>query len=262
MGGRNGLLSIVSLLVTLGSGKLLSSVSFPLGYQIVFGIGFFGAAMSSFHLYWLKKTGSTPVETKKWTFKEILSSMLPRINLATADQKYMRVLFLLFCFHVSQWLVIPVIPLYTVNILKLNDFQISVGNSAFNLVVFIGSFFLGSVTSRFGNHKVAGFSMMGLGIFPMLMSLAREYNMFVVTNLVGGAFWAILAGALFNYLADHVPEKDRSTSISWYILVSNGSILIGSLLGPKIAGWMGFTEALFIFGVLRVVSGLAVLKWG
>ena len=86
--------------------------------------------------------------------------------------------------------------------------------------------------------------------------------MYVITNLVGGAFWAILAGALFNYLADHVPEQDRSASVSWYILVSNGSILIGSLLGPKLAGWMGFTEALFLFGVFRVLSGLAVLKWG
>jgi MFS family permease len=260
VGGRNGVLSIISMIATLGSGELLSRVQFPLGYQIVFGIGFFGALLSSFHLFRLRHIGADPIRAASWRFN--FREAFPRNRLQTADRKYLRVLFLLFGFHISQWLVIPLVPLFTVNILRLNDFQISVGNSSFNLVVFIGSFFLASITGKIGNHKSTAFSMIGLGIFPLLLSFAKGFDYFLFANLIGGISWSILGGSLFNYLADHVPDADRAASMSWYILASNGSILIGSLAGPFIAGKIGFPLALLIFAILRILSGIAVLRLG
>ncbi len=52
-GIRNIVLSITFMATSLISGYILDHVDFPIGYQIVFGIGFFGAAMSSFHLFFL-----------------------------------------------------------------------------------------------------------------------------------------------------------------------------------------------------------------
>ena len=48
----------------------------------------------------------------------------------------------------------------------------------------------------------------------------------------------------------------------YYILVSNGSILIGSLLGPFFASLVGYSPALAAFALLRVLSGIAILIWG
>jgi hypothetical protein len=67
---------------------------------------------------------------------------------------------------------------------------------------------------------------------------------------------------LFNYLAENIPMENRAGSISWYILASNASILIGSLLGPQIAGWIGFPLAMALFAALRILSGMAILRWG
>ncbi|MFN2151283.1 MAG: MFS transporter, partial [Anaerolineales bacterium] len=58
-GMRNILLSMAFVLSSLGSGYLLEHLPFPTGYQIVFGIGFLGAAMSSLHLYFIK-----PLQTR------------------------------------------------------------------------------------------------------------------------------------------------------------------------------------------------------
>src|SRR5688572_8040860 len=58
-GIRNVVLSIAFVATSLISGYILDHVAFPVGYQIVFGIGFFGAAMSSLHLYFIK-----PVKTE------------------------------------------------------------------------------------------------------------------------------------------------------------------------------------------------------
>ena len=57
-GIRNVVLSITYMISCVGSGYLLNQLAFPIGYQVVFGIGFFGAMMSSLHLYLIK-----PVKT-------------------------------------------------------------------------------------------------------------------------------------------------------------------------------------------------------
>ena len=53
-GLRNVVLSVAFMLNSLVSGAILKSVAFPTGYQIVFGIGFFGAAMGGLHLFYVR----------------------------------------------------------------------------------------------------------------------------------------------------------------------------------------------------------------
>lgn len=263
VGGRNGLLAIVSLVSTLLSGYILNASSFPDGYRIIFGLGFLGAAMSSLHLFFLRKFASNPnqfanrparKQPQKWTLLFVQEHL--------HNSKYARILILLFCFHIAQWLVIPIVPLFSVNHLQLNDLQIGIGSAVFNLVVFVGSFFLARITSRLGNHRSTAFSVMGMGIFPIVLGLSQGFPLFVTAQFIGGISWSILAGAMFNYLAENVPEDNRAESMSWYILISNGSILIGSLVGPVVATRLGYPIALILFAVLRIISGLSILRWG
>ena len=262
VGGRNGLLSIVALVATLISGQILNNTPFPTGYQIVFAIGFFGAAMSSFHLFFLRKLAPVRTETSSPQAATPGLQWLQSARQNPMLRKYLRILVLLFCFHISQWLVIPVVPLFSVNYLGLNDFQIGLAGGMFNLIVFVSSFYLSAVTGRIGNHRSTAFSVMGLGLYPLVLAVSREFPLYIVAHLLGGVSYGILAGALFNYLAENIPEESRAASVSWYILASNGSILVGSLLGPQIAGWIGFPLAMGLFGVLRVLSGMAILRWG
>jgi hypothetical protein len=262
VGGRNALLSILALVVTLISGQILKHVVFPLGYQIVFVIGFMGAMMSSFHLFFLRKFGQNVAPAIRVLDSSERKRWLPRLDSSPINRKYIRILLLLFCFHLSQWLVIPVVPLFSVNFLHLDDWQIGLGSGMFNLIVFIISFYLVRVTGRFGNHRSTGLSVIGLGLFPFLLAFTKGFPLYITANLIGGISWGILSGALFNYLAENMPEKNRAEKMSWYIVVSNASILIGSLLGPQIAGMTGFQAALLMFGILRIASGLAILRWG
>lgn len=259
VGARNAVLSITSLLFTLGSGRLLSMVAFPLGYQIVFGIGLLGAILSTLHLFWIRNVSTLAlpsIEDKKQAHVPLLT------RLKTIDRRYLRVITLLFFFHITQWLVIPVNPLLAVHKLKLNDFQISLGGGLFSLVTFLVSFQVARVINRLGNHRSAGYGMIGLSLFPLILSLAKGVDLFIVANLIGGVAWAVLAVALLNYLYENSPENDKAVYMSYYILASNGSILIGSLLGPLIASLLGYSEALALFAVLRALSGVAVLIWG
>jgi hypothetical protein len=42
----------------------------------------------------------------------------------------------------------------------------------------------------------------------------------------------------------------------------NGAILIGSLAGAAIAEGIGLTSALILFGALRLLAAVFILRWG
>ena len=65
-----------------------------------------------------------------------------------------------------------------------------------------------------------------------------------------------------NYLLEKIPASDRPAHLAWYSLILNAAVLIGSLAGPALASHIGLSTALILFAVLRLLSGLVILKWG
>jgi MFS family permease len=120
-GVRNILLAIAFMLSSLGSGYLLEHVPFPTGYQIVFGIGFLGAVMSSLHLYFIKPLPTTatplPPRSEPASIKQALS---PKKQFQTVIRfdlwktPYRNTLLVFLGFHLAQYLALPLFPIYQV----------------------------------------------------------------------------------------------------------------------------------------------------
>ena len=60
-GTRNMLYSVTYMLSALGAGWLLVHLAFPVGYQVVFGIGGFAALMSCVHLFFVQIQPAVPI---------------------------------------------------------------------------------------------------------------------------------------------------------------------------------------------------------
>jgi MFS family permease len=268
-GVRNVVLSIVFMLSSLGSGYLLEYLPFPLGYQIIFAIGFFGAAMSSLHLYFIKPLSSdsqpnqTPPQPVTATQTESpRRAWHANLRLDIWKTPFSKVLLVFLAFHLTQYLPIPIFPLFNVNILRLTDEQIGIGTALFYLTVFLGSTQLHRVVHRLGHKGVTSIGVLGLSLYPLLMSVSSTVWHFYGVSLIGGISWSLAGGASGNYLIENIPENDRPAHLAWYTMVLNGCILIGSLIGPVIADQLSLPTALFIFGILRALAGLAILKFG
>ncbi len=83
--------------------------------------------------------------------------------------------------------------------------------------------------------------------------------MFFYTSIVGGLFGAIGGGAINNYVLEKVPAGHRPTYLAWYTLFLNGSILIGSFVGPYLATRTNLVFALLLIAILR--AGSALIIW-
>ena len=253
MGVRNIVLSVTFMLSSLGAGALLDRLAFPLGYQVVFAIGALGAGLSSLHLGFVRTLETPPAPRP---------AARSRLRLDIWATPFRRTLLVMLAFHIAQYLAIPLFPIYMVRILQLNDQQIGVGTALFYLTVLIGSTRLARLSARLGHRRVTGLGVIGMSLYPILMSFSGNALHYYGLSILGGFIWAMVGGAQANYLLEKVPADDRPAHLAWYSIILNGCVLAGSLLGTLAAGWIGVALALLIFGLLRAAAGLIILKWG
>lgn len=260
---RNALISLASMITSLVCGQILNTFGIPGGYQIVFFIGFLGGMLSTYHL---SKVKSLPVSNGDTQLKENSpaagSKMKQWLRLDVLSSKFNRILMLLFAFHLFQYLVIPLFPLYTVNVLGYSDQTISWGTSGFQLMVFLLSSQLFRFSRKLSNQTLTGIGMILMVEFPAMLPLAKSMEIFLLVTVLSGVGWAIVGSTIYNYLLDRLPENDRPAYLSWYNLAMNGAVLVGSLGGPIIASWVGYDAALWIFAFGRLLAGAAILLWG
>jgi MFS family permease len=266
---RNVAFAVAYILSALGSGYLLEHLPFPDGYQIVFGIGFLGAALSSMHLYFIKPVQPTnpplPPRPQPASIKKALS---PRQQLLTVIRfdiwktSFRTTLLVFFGFHLAQYLAVPLFPLFQVRQLHLTDDQIGIGTALFYLTVLLASTRLSAMVRDLGHHIVTGISVAGLAVYPLLLAFSRTPTDFYWTSILGGLNFAMVIGSYANYLLEEIPIEDRPAYLAWYNVILNASILLGSLTGSLIAGAIGLGAALILVALLRFLSGLAILKWG
>jgi MFS family permease len=266
-GMRNVTFAIAYMLSSLAAGTILKNTPFETGYQIIFAIGAFGAAMSSYHIYHVKPLEETaplpPVPAPASTPQtDSPRGILSALRLDILNSPFRNILIALFLFHLTQYLPTPVYPLYNIHILHLNDNHIGTGTALFYLNVLIGSTQFRNIAHRYGSKKVTGWGAAGMALYPFMLAAAQNVWQFYILSFIGGFLFAMVNGAYINYMLERIPPNDRPSHLAWYTIVLNIAILGSSLAGPAIAEWIGLAYALIVMGVLRVLAGLAILKWG
>jgi len=267
-GIRNVMFAVTYMLTSLLSGFILDKIHFPIGYQIVFGIGFIGAMMSSFHLYHIRHVTEKGVSLlPKPELASTLQTDSPRnifavLRLDILRTPFLAILLSLFCFHLAQNLPTAIFPIYNVRELHLNDNQIGIGTALFYLTVLISSTRLRRLVHHLGNKRVTGLGAMGMALYPILLAFSTQVGHYYLVSLIGGIFTALATGSYANYMLEHIPPDDRPTHLAWYNILLNIALLTGSLAGPAIADHIGLVSALILFGLVRFTTGAIILKWG
>ena len=267
-GVRNMMLSVAFMATSFLCGILLSKVEFPLGYQIVFGIGALGAVMSTYHLFFIRPSQTDvhprssvlkPDSPKKaFSLRGVFSSL--RIDIWKTP--FRKVLLALGGFHLAQYLALPLFPIYFVNELHLTDDHIGTGTALFYLTVLLGSTQLRRSVHKVGNKNVTGWGVAGLAVYPFLLALSTEVWQYYAISLFGGFVFAFVNGAFANYMLERIPASDRPPHLAWYNVIFSAAVLIGSLGGPIVADGLGLVYTLMLFALLRLLAGVYIIKWG
>jgi MFS family permease len=287
-GIRNALLAVASVSVSLICGRILTSLPFPDGYQVVFGIGAMAGLMSSLHLWFVHRqvdraavsaehslasterptpptdAEPSPRRASGWLRSRLIGTVTSVLRIEILATPFRRVLAVLLVFHIAQYVVVPIVPVYMVNALHLEDQQIGLATAVFWLFTFAASLQMASLARLRGHQWVTGSGVILMACYPGLMASATSFGMISVlaASALGGLGYALFIGAFLNYILERTPQADRPAHLAWYNIVFNAAILIGSLLGPFVVGQIGFVLALVLFAASRIVAGLFILKAG
>jgi len=277
---RNMLLSLFTILSLALSGQILTRLTFPINYQVVFFIGFVGAMMSCLHLFLIRPHTGVQANHQKLQLEEIKvkspsahvrleihkkmhqASQPQKPSFKALKGKYALVLLILFMFWFALYLAIPLFPIYQVNVLHLTDQTISLGSSFSSLVTLLGTTQIGALSRRFSNQKLTAIGISLATIYPVFLPLCQTPTLFILVSAVGGIGWGAINTCLVNYLLEQIPNADLASHLAWYNIALNAAILAGAIFGPLIAGHIGLTAAIVIFGFGRLLAGLALLRWG
>ncbi len=267
-GTRNVTFAVAYMLTSFGAGFILKNMPLEAGYQVIFAIGAFGAAMSSYHIYHVKPMQEGPFPLPAAPQPEASPQINPPRGLKSAlrldilGTPFRNVMLALFLFHLTHYLPNPLYPLYNVRVLNLNDNNIGIGTAFYYLTVLIGSTQFRRIAHRHGNKKVTGWGAAGMAIYPFLLAMSHNLWQFYAISFIGGFLFALINGAYINYMLENIPPDDRPAHLAWYTIVLNAAILASSLAGPLMADMVGLVHALIAVAVLRLLAGIVILKWG
>ena len=278
---RNALFAVMVTITSLVCGLILDRVTFPLNYQIVFLLGGISAMLSSYHLGKICLPYEPPIRLRHSLLsvvqegQRILSGWFPSQERSIPNRKNKPLLrldllrgpfgpFMLvyMLFYTFQYVGLPLFPLYNVHNLHLTDGNISLGTALFYIFMMATSLGVNRARSRRSPRFMLVTGALLFGAFPFIEYLAKDATLFLVANVAGGAIWAVLSAGLVNRLMERVPEYDRPAHMALHNVSLNLGILIGSMLGPLLATWVGVKEVLLIAAGLRFAAGVLMLVWG
>ena len=284
VGWRNAGYALTSTVVTLLCGWLLNWMPFPQGYQVVFAIGFVGAAMSSLHLWFIRPevesavTNSVRRPLRDWAQPGLAANWhslrtviglrslirLPQQRLweLAIDGRFRLTLLAVCFFHIALYLGNPLFPIHLVQRAQLSDQALSWGNGVFYIALFLGSTRLGSLSRRLGHRRNLAIGMSLTCLYPLLIALTYSTPLYLVASAAGGLAWSQAGGALGNYILEIIPVAKRPTYLAWYNMALQAGVLIGSLLGPLLADGFGLTIALLAGVGCRLLAGFVLWRWG
>jgi MFS family permease len=253
VGNRNALLALTTMVTTFVVGQILRLLPFETGYQVIFSIGFVGSMASIVMLFLVRPvvSGAPPPALPKTGLRlDILRS------------RYNRVLLAMFAYHMAVFIPNPIFPLYQVNELKMSDQLISYGSSLFWVVYFLGSTQGGSLARRLGFKRLTGVGVLVASFSTLLFTFSYQPWIYIVTQLFGGIGWSMIGSGLINYVLEFAPADDRPAHLAWFNLVANSAVLICGLIASPIGNSLGLFGAMVLAIIVRVLAGIAILKWG
>ena len=283
VGRRNAVLALSTIVSSLGCGAMLDHIDFPWNYQIVFGVGAVGALMSSFHLSRLRLPAEPPVRVGRllldfarpglMRFADGIRSAVGMRFLTRAPGKPLLRMDVLrgpfgifmavyFYFYASQYVGVPLYPIYNVRELTLTDGEISLGTALYYTSALLASLRLDRISGRLGHRGTLVTGALLFGLYPLFLYLAHSVHLFLIGSFVSGLTWAVMNGGTVNRLMERVPADDRPVHMAFHNLALNMGILSGSLAAPMLIDEVGLRPAMLMVAGLRLLAGVMLALWG
>lgn len=167
-----------------------------------------------------------------------------------------------FAFYFSWQMGWPLFFIYSVDYIKVNEFQLGLITVASGLSSFFSYPLWNKLMEKKEAKLVIIFGAFGLAVNPFFYTQTLHLYTVILINLVIGAAAAGYTLTVFCNLLEVLPESRRTV----YISVFNTFINVSGFIAPLVGIWLnrktGIFLAFMIIGILRLIAvGLFIMRW-
>lgn len=260
MGLRHRYSSIIGIIITFVSGRLLTSIPKTNGdtiklYQIFFIIAFI---VSIFEVISFFKFKGFATQSKKES--NYLNSLKHVLKEIPKNKKFLIFTFASLFFHIGWIGAQPLFNIYTIKILKADETWLA----AISIASAISSIWAYTKWPNWADKKGNGITLtvaiIGMGITPLLYAISSHIWLLVLFNVLIGVSVAGTILLLFNILLEIIPNENRTIYIAIYntlIAIISG---ISPILGVKLMEMTNIYIALIAVAIIRLSSSIFFYK--
>lgn len=270
---RTRLVSLAGILPLLITGRLLDTLRYPVGYQIVFaaafGIGIVEAllllrlvempedttgtvtpALAQAHVSAAGQGPEPPAQRRGATLSEVV-----------ANREFVKFDIASFVLYLGWGMGGPLFTRYRVSYMHANNTWISVYAVVEALAAVVALFYWARLGERRGYRNVLWWCAAAVAGNVWTLAMVVDLRIGVITPIWCGIFNSGTNLMLFNSLLEIIPNNRRATFLAYHTTVINLAHLCGPMLSVLIMETMGIRWALFVGGAVRAVGGLIFLRF-
>jgi len=251
---RNVLVSTVSTITVLISGKLLDLLPFPLSYQLLFGVGFATSLVSLYHVSHIQVADVSMARYQAQRKAPFTVNFRHLVRQVMNQRDFVRFSASAFAFHWGLYMPSALYSIYRVKNLGASDTWIGLLSMTDAAVTILTYFYWGRVASRKGNRLVLLLSSLGLVFFPVLTGLSPRIEPLLFVSVIGGIFGAGFNLGFFNTLLEVCPQGRVPSYVAINTTVVNVAAFLAPLLGTSLANLLDIRMAFFIAGAVRLLG--------
>jgi len=259
---RSVLVSTISTVTVLISGKLLDLLPFPFNYQLLFGAGFAASLVSLYYVSRIKVADAVVAEQQPRRKAPLATRLRRSVQQLMNQRDFVRFSVSAFVFYSGLYLPSALYAIYRVRNLGASDTWIGLLSMVQNAVTILTYFYWGRVASRKGNRLVLLISILGTVFFPVLTGLSPRIEPLLFASVIGGIFGSGFNLSFFNTLLEVCPQERRPSFVALNTTVINVAAFLAPLLGTSLAHFLDIRIALFIAGGVRLLGAGFFYQFG
>ena len=140
--------------------------------------------------------------------------------------------------------------------LHISFTQAGMLSAAATLSYALGQIPAGFLSDRYGPRRLFFAGLIGWSAFSLAFGLIHAFWLAVITQLLAGAFRALLFAPGLALLASWFPPERRATAMSLYMVGGFAGTIVLSLAGPWLTALYGWRAAFMFFAALGIAAAL------
>jgi MFS family permease len=165
-----------------------------------------------------------------------------------------------FCFVGSLYIVIPILPLYMIDVAGMSRTQVGIVVAMLTVTSMLARPYLGRKSDDWGRKPLMIFGSLNFVVGSLLFIVARSMVPLLLVLVFEGLGLACFHTAALTFVGDIAPAARRGQSMAWYQTSFNAGIMLAPLFGVFLKEAFGYNSVFIAAAVAALVSFLFALK--